>query len=353
MNPFVAVSAIAPSMLLMWYFYKRDVFPEPGKVLWITFGLGVLTVFPVLLVAGPASLVVTEIPGSALNGFSTAFLLAAIPEEFFKFTVVWLYASRHVEFDEPMDGIVYGAVASLGFATFENVMYVAGGGTEVAILRAITAVPLHAFLGAIMGYFVGQARFAPEGKGRGMLWGLAIGVPILLHGLYDFPLLAMGHANEHGVSPGPLLFAALLIVPATLLFAWVYSVKQVRRLHAEQIALLAAHASAAVAPAAPPPPAPVVHNVETRLARAQARHAPPARSLAGWSLIWLGGLTASFGGLLALGVLLAFAIGTVPPDELVATVVGGVIIGGIPLVVGAVLFGMGIKKLNQGPPQRS
>ena len=57
------------------------------------------------------------------------------------------------EFDELMDGIVYGAVASLGFATLENIMYCIDGGLSVVAIRALTAVPAHASFGAIMGYY--------------------------------------------------------------------------------------------------------------------------------------------------------------------------------------------------------
>jgi RsiW-degrading membrane proteinase PrsW (M82 family) len=58
-----------------------------------------------------------------------------------------------------MDGVVYGAVASLGFATLENILYVTPNGFAVAAARAFTAVPGHALLGVIMGYYVGRAKF--------------------------------------------------------------------------------------------------------------------------------------------------------------------------------------------------
>jgi RsiW-degrading membrane proteinase PrsW (M82 family) len=105
-----------------------------------------------------------------------AFLSAAVPEEFFKWLIVVLYCARHKEFDEPMDGLVYGAVASLGFATFENVVYVwvsevsTQAGLQVALARGLTAVPMHASLGAIMGYFVGSG-LQPRAKGCSTCWG--------------------------------------------------------------------------------------------------------------------------------------------------------------------------------------
>ena len=92
-----------------------------------------------------------------------------IPEETFKYLVLTRYSARHRAFDEPMDGIVYGAVASLGFAALENLLYVGSGDLGTAVARAATAVPGHAFTGAIMGYYVGQARFGPLGSASGPL----------------------------------------------------------------------------------------------------------------------------------------------------------------------------------------
>jgi hypothetical protein len=39
-------SAVIPSLLLMWYFHARDLFREPPRVLWATFGLGVAITVP-------------------------------------------------------------------------------------------------------------------------------------------------------------------------------------------------------------------------------------------------------------------------------------------------------------------
>src|ERR1051326_3664445 len=127
---------------------------------------------------------------------------------------------RSREFDEPMDGIVYGAVASLGFASLENFLYVAGDdhSLRVAVLRAFTAVPGHAFMGAVMGYFAGQARFGLAEK-RVLNWTWAFAVPVALHTLYDFPALTLQSIERvHRTSPvgGALPFLTV----AVLGFEW-------------------------------------------------------------------------------------------------------------------------------------
>ena len=95
-----------------------------------------------------------------------------------------------------MDGVVYGAVASLGFATIENLLYCASGDLGTALGRAFTAVPAHAAFGAIMGYTFARRHFAGQSNG---LFGPALWLPVLLHGVYDWMLfIVAGVATELG-----------------------------------------------------------------------------------------------------------------------------------------------------------
>ncbi len=66
-------------------------------------------------------------------------------EEFSKFLGVRLYAYNKKSFDEPLDGIVYSVMVGMGFATFENVLYVLkyaemGMGMEVGLDRMFLSV---------------------------------------------------------------------------------------------------------------------------------------------------------------------------------------------------------------------
>ena len=74
-------------------------------------------------------------------------------------------------------------MVSMGFATVENIFYVASHGFTVAILRMFTAVPLHAVTGVMMGYFMGLAKF--KKNNQPMLF-LGMLVPVLFHGSYDY-----------------------------------------------------------------------------------------------------------------------------------------------------------------------
>ena len=56
---------------------------------------------------------------------------------------------------------LYGAAASLGFATLENIMYCISERHDT-FMRAVTAVPAHASFGAIMGYYFSKQHFKGE-----------------------------------------------------------------------------------------------------------------------------------------------------------------------------------------------
>ncbi len=93
------------------------------------------------------------------------------------------------DFNEPIDGIVYGVTVSLGFATLENIYYVyvlsdyfGTSSQGLAILRSFSAIPAHAIFGATMGYFFMKYSFIQKQNNLAM----CLIVPILLHGIYNF-----------------------------------------------------------------------------------------------------------------------------------------------------------------------
>lgn len=127
-------------------------------------------------------------PETVTGAAYTAFVVAGFTEEIFKFLALYLLIWRSPEFNEKFDGIVYAVFVSLGFAAVENVLYVSEGGLNVALTRALTAVPAHALFGVRMGYFFGIAHMYPELRRTYLRYALL--VPILLHGVYDFILMS-------------------------------------------------------------------------------------------------------------------------------------------------------------------
>ncbi len=180
--------ALAPCLFLLWYFIHRDRYePEPKKYIIRIYLLGALMVIPAALIEYILHPLFNPTPSIIINAFIMSFFLIAPTEELLKFFVVknWIY--KQIEFDEIMDGIVYCVASSLGFATVENIIYVLDKGVGTGILRAFLSVPGHAFFGALMGYYVGQAKFNKPAERKliflGLFWA------IFVHGLYDFLLL--------------------------------------------------------------------------------------------------------------------------------------------------------------------
>jgi RsiW-degrading membrane proteinase PrsW (M82 family) len=180
--------ALAPCLFLLWYFYHRDKYePEPKKKIIKIFLLGALMVIPAGLLEMGIGAGVDALVGGIPHAFIMSFFVIAPIEELLKYFTVkkWIY--RSLEFDEVMDGIVYTVAASLGFATVENILYVFQHGIEVAIARAFLAIPGHAFFGALMGYYIGMAKFNKERESTLLFKGILLAV--FFHGLYDFLLL--------------------------------------------------------------------------------------------------------------------------------------------------------------------
>ncbi len=87
-------------------------------------------------------------------------------------------------FNEPFDGIVYAVMVSMGFATLENILYVFHSGFTTGVIRMFTAVPAHATFGALMGYFLGKAKFSYNRKLFFTL--MALLTATAFHGSYDY-----------------------------------------------------------------------------------------------------------------------------------------------------------------------
>ncbi|MBN1771423.1 MAG: PrsW family intramembrane metalloprotease [Deltaproteobacteria bacterium] len=350
-----ALAALVPSALLAWYFHSRDHRPEPARAVWGSFGLGVLAILPVLLVDWPIAAALEQLGPSPLTGTAEAFLVAAIPEEFFKFAVLFWYARRRRWFDEPMDGMVYGVIVSLGFATLENLLYSLQGGLGVALMRALLSVPGHAFWGAIMGYFVALAHFGPP-SGRRRRIAQALFWPMLLHGVYDAPVLTLKHFAE-GPTPSEevqaILLSLLAVSVATIVVSAVVGVKMVRRMRfAQRVAL----ARQGLLPATIPVPSPVPPRVAAIAAMwpaaAVATDDEPARTISlpppasrplAWVLLFLGGLLLVGGALMTAGLIAGLAGGS--DLDAAGAAVGAVLFCALPLGVGFWLFRRGLRRL--------
>ena len=175
---FTLALTIVPSLIIICVIVYSDRFIEPIGTVMYSFFLGVMICFP-------AGILNTWLIWGHENPDNFAFL-AGFTEEPLKFLAIYLFLRKKTEFNEPMDAIVYGTVISLGFATLENFEYVylsaVEGSLDIAVLRAFTAIPLHASCGIVMGYFFGKYLFS----GTKSYLVMSLLLPVFFHSLYNF-----------------------------------------------------------------------------------------------------------------------------------------------------------------------
>ena len=178
---------ILPSLLIVLFFVKSDRFPEPTSQIIKIFMYGIFLCIPAFYINTALDEIYSNTNIS--EALIRSFLSAAPVEEVLKFTVLYSLVYKMKDFNEPIDGIVYGVSVSLGFATLENIYYVYVlsdyfGTTSqgLAILRSFSAIPAHGIFGATMGYFFMKYTFIKKENNL----ALCMIVPILLHGAYNY-----------------------------------------------------------------------------------------------------------------------------------------------------------------------
>lgn len=204
--------AVVPGLLIVYYVYKKDkVEKEPVGLIIRLLIFGALS----CLVAGTAEEFEMQFlpkydEGTTEYAIQTSFAVAALVEETVKYLAMRIGSWRYQGFNYRFDGIVYGVAAAAGFAIFENVSYVAMFGLQTAIVRSVTAIPLHAFCGVFMGVFYAYSKKAVIlGKSPVKFTLLALLVPMLIHGTYD----TFAFLGEKGTMP-LLVFVILLYIAA-------------------------------------------------------------------------------------------------------------------------------------------
>ncbi|MDR3122912.1 MAG: PrsW family intramembrane metalloprotease [Treponema sp.] len=193
----IAISALPVLAVLLWIRLRR----LPVRLPW----------FLLALLGGALSLGLAAILQSLFPKTEEAsirvllvkiFIQIALTEELSRLVVFSLLLRLAGGFGKeakpPAFAAITGLIAGLGFAVIETAMYGVGN-VSIALVRAVTAAPLHGACGARVGIAVSHIRDAP-------VWALirflyAVG----LHGMYNFMLLNQGI---------PLVFPVLIAFTA-------------------------------------------------------------------------------------------------------------------------------------------
>jgi RsiW-degrading membrane proteinase PrsW (M82 family) len=180
------VLALVPALLWLAFFYAQDLLePEPKGYVIGVFVLGALLASAVGIPAVRDLFHVQDWIGrNLLVNLLGSILVIGFIQEFLKYAAVRYSVYLLPEFDERMDGILYGTAAGLGFATMLNINYVidSGGVDLVAgVLRIVVTAIAQASFAGITGYFLARAKFEDE-----PVWWLPLGLTsaAVLNGLF-------------------------------------------------------------------------------------------------------------------------------------------------------------------------
>jgi RsiW-degrading membrane proteinase PrsW (M82 family) len=239
----IGTAAVAPALLILWLVVAADERPGPPSRVWTAFLLGAASISLLGVVRAP---ILSILPASENPWIAQAMhslFGVALPEETVKLLVIVAVSARRRPFADPMDTVVYGAAAGLGFAAFENLAYLvqhADMWRSLAALRSVLTVPFHGALGIIAGAYLAIAR---SGTALGAHrhhrdWArissriLVLAAPVALHAAFDLPLLTLQRHPEIDPTQRLLLgSASVLIGFGSIAFA-VRLMRRVGRHHA-------------------------------------------------------------------------------------------------------------------------
>ncbi|MFB9265510.1 PrsW family glutamic-type intramembrane protease [Bradyrhizobium erythrophlei] len=244
----IGAAAIAPALLVLWLVIAADERPGPAVQVWLAFVLGAASISLLGLARAPFNALLA-IPG---NPWTTQAIRAvfgvAAPEEIVKVLVIVAVSARRRAFANPMDTVVYGAAAGLGFAAYENLAYLVQHKDmwrALAALRSVLTVPFHGALGIVAGAYLAIARsggaLGAHRRNRDWQrissWALVLFAPIALHAAFDFPLLSLQRIPDLGSTTRLLLGTASVLIGFSSIGFAVRLVRRVGKHHAPRTEL--------------------------------------------------------------------------------------------------------------------
>src|SRR6202042_644846 len=198
----IGTAAIAPALMMLWLVIAADERPGPPAKVWTAFLLGAASISVLGVARAPFAAILAAPENPWVAQALHSLFGVALPEETVKILVIVAVSARRPRSADPMDTVVYGAAAGLGFAAYENLEYLMlhkEMWQSLAALRSVLTVPFHGALGVIAGAYLAIAR---SGTALGAHrhhrdWArlssrvLILLGPLALHAGFDFPLLTL------------------------------------------------------------------------------------------------------------------------------------------------------------------
>ena len=185
------LAAVLPAVFLMRYVYRKDTAEkEPPALLASLVLMGVFAALAAMVLERIGEGILSRLVSQSSRWYVIllAFLVVGAAEEGCKLFFLRRRSWWDPNFNYRFDGVVYAVFVSLGFAAFENILYVFRYGLSVVLPRALLAIPGHMGFAVFMGCFYGRAKLCEAcGDETGKQGNLFLGwlSATVLHGIYD------------------------------------------------------------------------------------------------------------------------------------------------------------------------
>ena len=206
----VAICAAA----LAFKVHRYDRFErEPWSMVLVALTIG----FFAMKLAGAAEdslLTHLRLPSDALA--HKAIVVAVIEDSAKLLAVLLIACAFRRQFNDPLDGIIYGTLAGVGAAVEESLLYLslATGPTLATLGAELTRLVAHSLMGGIAGFAVGIGARPDRARSRHPgLVATCLLASVALHFTWDF-------IAYQRTAHSPLLRAALMLLMLALILSW-------------------------------------------------------------------------------------------------------------------------------------
>lgn len=196
--PLFLFFGLAPSIIWLLFYLRKDSHPEPNWMIKKVFLWGMLITVPAIALELAMKSILLNIPlVHEARIFLYFFFGVALVEEWLKYFVVRVFAFYKPQLEEATDVMLYMIISALGFAALENIFLLSGLGpfspisniVALSAVRLVGATLLHALASGLFGYFLARAFLEPKKGPRYFVVGL-LGAA-LLHALFNFAILEL------------------------------------------------------------------------------------------------------------------------------------------------------------------
>ena len=158
----IGTAAVAPALLILWLVIAAGERPGPPAKVWTAFFLGAASISLLGLARAPFAKILAAPENPWVAQVLHSVFGVALPEEAVKILVIVAVSARRRAFADPMDTVVYGAAAGLGFAAYENLAYLVQHAEMWRSLAALRSVLSMARSGSLLAPISRSADPAPR-----------------------------------------------------------------------------------------------------------------------------------------------------------------------------------------------